>query len=192
MVTHGSSSAITGVVATNEKLCSVTKILKTLGVQINLAFDLHSHSVLPLEREIKDSINFQPSPANAVCQILEDTGVQELPVPGLDNQCLENLGSSELGADCGVQGVKWQESEKLGNFLQHYPERNFLLAQDLVTKVEEESIEDLLEDSDDHEQAQNTLLECTLCRKTFHLPEELLGHQEECRERNITVGLQET
>lgn len=94
MVTHGSSTAITGVVATNEKLCSVTKILKVLGVQINLAFDLHSHSVLPLEREIKDSINFQPSPAqevaNVVSQTPEDTGAQELPVLGLDNPCIEN------------------------------------------------------------------------------------------------------
>ena len=90
-----------------------------------------------------------------------------------------------------MHGVKWQESEKLGNSLQHYPEGNLQLAQDLVTEAEEESIQDILEDSDDYEKAKNTILECTLCRKTFHLSEELLGHQKECMERNVIVGLQE-
>ena len=109
---------------TNEKLWSVTKILKTLGVQINVAFDLHSHSALPIEIEIEDeSTSLQPSPAeevaNFVSETLERTGAQELPIPGTDSQFLESLGtikhSSELGAECTVQ---WQEAEKVENSLQ--------------------------------------------------------------------------
>ena len=221
MVTRGSSTAITGVVVTNKKLWSVTKILKTLGVQINVAFDLHSHGALPIEIELEDeSTTLQPSPAeevaNLVSETLEGTGAQELPFPGTDNQFLKSLGSmeqsSELGAECTVQ---WQEAEKLENslqvlnlcegstenrvlkphqkgtkFKQHYPKMNFQHFEDIVTEVADESIEDILEDGDDHETPENASLMCPFCMETFPLSEELLGHQEKCKERNITKGPQ--
>ena len=120
MVTRGSSTAITGVLATNWKLWRVTEILEILGVNINVAFALSSNAAAPPEIEIaEDTTPFQPSPAQEVIIVVTgsmlETGDEELPMPGAVGQDLslqQLVGCEETlveTADPGEEStLQWQ------------------------------------------------------------------------------------
>ena len=65
---------------TNEKLRNVTKILKALGVQIDVAFAIHTHGALPVNIEIdNDTTTCQTSPAEEVSNLVFAHDGQEDP-----------------------------------------------------------------------------------------------------------------
>ena len=121
MVTRGSSTAITGVLATNWKLWRVTEILEILGVNINVAFALSSNAAAPPEIEIaEDTTPFQPSPAQEVIIVVTgsmlETGDEELPMPGAVGQDLslqQLVGREETLVETGDPGeestLQWQQ-----------------------------------------------------------------------------------
>ena len=121
MVTRGSSTAITGVLATNWKLWRVTEILEILGVNINVAFALSSNAAAPPEIEIaEDTTPFQPSPPQEVIIVVTgsmlETGDEELPMPGAVGQDLslqQLVGCEETlveTADPGEEStLQWQQ-----------------------------------------------------------------------------------